>query len=303
VEYSSINLHLKFQSCTLENSLIFTEYMKIKIAAVQMEIIPWNLQANYEKIKQYFIVAENHKCNFICFPEECWVGLKYTEKRENEVADFVKDRVSKLAKHHNLHVVAGSFVEHHTHDRIAKHSHNFCYLFGPKGEVMGRYAKRHPVPSLEQEITAGHSHRVFDTEYGKIGIQICRDILYPETTKITANLGAKIIFSPAFWFKYTSAWDETASNKKYHANSELRAIKYLVPARAIENEVIVAFVNAAGEFKSPLQQFTLLGYTQIAQPFSGPIKVFKHNREKILLQTIDTSVIEQARIGWRIRGN
>lgn len=277
--------------------------MKIKIAAVQMEIVPWNLEVNYTKIKQYFALAQKHKCNFLCFPEECWVGLGYNEKRENEIADFVKDRVSKLAKSHGVYVIAGSFVEHHSHDGGAKHNHNFCYLFGSRGEIIGRYAKRHPVPSLEHEITAGHSHRVFETEYGKIGIQICRDVLYSETTKITADLGAQIIFSPAFWFQYTSAWDETTSNKKYHANSELRAIKYLVPARAIENEVIMVFVNAAGVFKSPMQQFTLLGYTQIAQPFSGPITVFKHNREKVLIQTIDTSVVEQARIGWRIRGN
>lgn len=277
--------------------------MKVKIAAVQMEIIPWNLQANYEKIEGYFVLAEKHKCNFICFPEECWVGPHYTETKENEVADFVKDRVSRLSKKYNIYTIAGSFVEHHKHDGGAKHNHNFSYLFGKNGELIGRYAKRHPVPSLEHTIDPGSYHRVFDTEFGKVGIQICRDILYSETTKITANLGAQIIFSPAFWFEYTSAWDETVPNKKYHANTELRAIKYLVPARAIENEIIMIFVNAAGRFRSSLEQFTLLGHTQIAQPYSGPTSVFKHNREQILIKTIDTSVIEQARIGWRIRGN
>ena len=42
-------------------------------------------------------------------------------------------------------------------------------------------------------ISAGDQVRVFDTDCGKIAIQICYDIEFPELARIAADKGAKII--------------------------------------------------------------------------------------------------------------
>lgn len=104
-------------------------------------------------------------------------------------------------------------------------------------------------------------------------------------------MGARIIFSPAFWSKFST--DFSSVIDKYHTNDELQAIKYLVPARSIENEVIFVFANAAEQFHVDARKDTLLGYTQICQPFAGPIELYAHNKEKLMIQTIETEIVDE----------
>lgn len=274
--------------------------MKVKIACAQMEVKPWDLMANYAKIQEIFAHAGKNKCNFLCLPEDCWVGPSYREKNLNEVARFAKDKLARLTKKYGLYCIGGTVYEHHHHKNGSAHYHNFAYVFGPDGKKVGRYPKRHLVPGSEGKLlNPGHTHRVFDTEFGKIGIQICRDILYPETTQVTADLGARIIFSPAFWWKLTNQYPSTVA--EYHAYDELQMIKYLVPARALENSVIFMFCNAAGEYNYDKRQDTLLGYTQVCEPFMGIKKILRHNREGLLITTVDTDIVDEARKGWKIR--
>jgi predicted amidohydrolase len=269
--------------------------MKVKIAIAQLSITPGELKTNCEKIAKYFARAAKHKCDFICLPEECWVGPGYDEDSPNEVAKFVKTEVAQLCKKYRIYCVAGTVMEVDAKSALL---HNVCYLFDKNGRVVGSYAKRHPVPGSESS-SPGNKHTVLETEFGLVGIQICRDILYPEVTSTMANMGAKIIFSPAFWSKYSTAY--ASSLKKYHHNDELVAIKYLVPARSFENEVFFVFTNAAKHFKTTKREDYLLGYSQICSPFVGPMKVIKHNREKLLISEIELDEVQEMRSSWRIR--
>ena len=271
--------------------------MKVKIAIAQFEIVPGNMHANHAKIAKYFARAARQMCDFIVLPEECWAGPGYDESKTNEVADFAKSETAKLCKKYKMYCVAGTVIE--TSINGKKHL-NTSYLFGRKGEIIGSYAKRHPVPGYESS-TPGKNHQVFTTEFGLVGIQICRDILYPEVTSTIANMGAKIIFSPSFWSKYSTAY--TSSEHKYHHNDELVAIKYLVPARSFENEVIFVFADAAKRFKNEKREDVLLGYSQVCSPFVGPIAQLRHNREKLLVVNIDTEAVQDMRTSWRIRGH
>ena len=264
-----------------------------------MEIIPHDLHANYQKILSAFKVAAKRKCNFLVLPEECWVGPGFDNKKNKEVAKFVKEKCSTLCKKYSIYCVAGSLRE--TDAKTGK-IHNTSYLFDSRGNVVGSYSKMHLVPPKEEDvITPGLTHKVFDTEFGKVGIQICRDILYPEVTHTLANIGAKIIFSPAFWSEFSSEYK--SSIKDYHANDELQMIKYLAPARALENEVIFVFVNAAGHFVTPERQDTLLGYSQTCEPFIGLSQILRNNKEQLHIFTVNTDSVDEMRSGWQIRGH
>lgn len=275
--------------------------MKILIAAYQMKIVPFNLKANLNKIEEAAKKASKRKANFLVLPEKCWSGILYQEKYKNEVAEFVKEHTSKLSKRFGLYIIAGSCNEIKT--ELGIEPHNISYLFNPHGEIAGFYAKRHLYKEeVEGGVVPGKTHKVFETEFGKIGIQICRDVLYPEATKVMGDMGAKIIFSPAFWSKFSSGYN-TSLNRKYHANDEVQTIKYLVPARALENELIFVFANAAGSYITDHSKDVLLGYTQICQTFTGPLEVYKHNHEKLMIQTVNTEIIDTMRKTWQIRGH
>ena len=275
--------------------------MKVTIAAYQMSITPFDLKKNFENIELAAKKAAKRKANFFIIPEKCWVGPFYKEKYKNEVSEFVQEHAAKLSKKYGFYFIAGSY--HEIKKELGEDPHNISYLFNPNGESVGYYAKRHLFKGEEAGgLVPGKTHKVFDTEFGRIGIQICRDILYPEATKIMGDLGAKIVFSPAFWSKFSSEYDFSI-NQKYHVNDEVQTIKYLVPARALENELIFVFANAAGSYITNHSKDVLLGYTQICQPFTGPLEVYRHNHQRLMIQTIDTDIVDAVKNTWQIRGH
>jgi predicted amidohydrolase len=78
---------------------------------------------------------------------------------------------------------------------------NAAVLFDRKGEVVGIYRKRHPVAyvgrdDLEGGIAPGRDCPVFDCDFGRLGIQICWDIQYPDGWDALARGGAEIVAWP-----------------------------------------------------------------------------------------------------------
>ncbi|WZO95983.1 carbon-nitrogen hydrolase family protein [Isosphaeraceae bacterium EP7] len=78
---------------------------------------------------------------------------------------------------------------------------NSAVLFDRKGEVAGIYRKVHPVAwvgvdNLEGGITPGREFPVFECDFGKLGIQICWDMVYEDGWKALAEKGAEIVVWP-----------------------------------------------------------------------------------------------------------
>jgi predicted amidohydrolase len=77
---------------------------------------------------------------------------------------------------------------------------NSAIVIDRSGEVVGVYDKVHPVTSVpdytvfEDGVTPGREYPVFDLDFGRIGIQICFDICFPEGWIDLARRGAKIVF-------------------------------------------------------------------------------------------------------------
>ena len=76
-------------------------------------------------------------------------------------------------------------------------------------------------------IQSGDKIAVFDTDAGRVGIQICYDVEFPELARILAEQGLDILFVPF--------WTDTK-------NSYLR-VRHCAQARAIENECYVVIAR------------------------------------------------------------
>lgn len=79
---------------------------------------------------------------------------------------------------------------------------NSAILFDRSGEVAGIYRKYHPVTDygtqcLEGGVTPGSDFPVFECDFGKLGIQICWDIVYEDGWKALAQKGAEIVALPS----------------------------------------------------------------------------------------------------------
>jgi predicted amidohydrolase len=75
---------------------------------------------------------------------------------------------------------------------------NAAVLADRAGRVVGIYRKVHPVAAqgsdvLEGGTTPGRDFPVFDCDFGRVGMQICFDMLYPDGWQALASQGAEIV--------------------------------------------------------------------------------------------------------------
>jgi len=89
------------------------------------------------------------------------------------------------------------------HTRHGDRIHNSVVIIGRDGSIVGMYHKHCPVTTscdytvLEDGITPGDDLPVFDLDFGRIGIQICFDIGFPENWQTLADKGARLIVWPS----------------------------------------------------------------------------------------------------------
>jgi len=189
----------------------------------------------------------------------------------------------------------GSIIE-----KINGNFWNISYLFDSSGKILGNYKKNHLVQKSEAAyIKPGNGVSVFKTKIGNIGIQICRDLLYPEITRKLMLKSADIVFCPSFWSAKSTSYDWIYNNK-YFKNRFPREVDSLVSSRAIESEVVFVYVNAAGNCNNKDSRNELLGRTQIALPFYGTDCILSHNKENVLIKEVDLSIVKDAKKVYKI---
>jgi len=72
-------------------------------------------------------------------------------------------------------------------------------LIDRKGNLAGKYRKVHlPREEWKQGVRPGDQYPVFETDFGKVAVQICYDWFFPEPESIFALKGAEIIFAPTW---------------------------------------------------------------------------------------------------------
>ncbi len=268
---------------------------KTKICAVQFQVYQ-NFSKNINRVEQFFKKANKNNCDIICFPEVFLTGGLGKKKYDQKIPLESKKLFSKLSKKYGIYSIMGSIIE-----KIHWNFYNISYLFGNTGNIIGNYKKNHLVQKSEGKyITSGSDIPVFRTKIGNIGIQICRDLLYPEITRRMLLKGAELVFCPSFWSAKSSSYDWIYNNK-YFKNKTPKEVGALVSARAIESEAIFVYVNAAGIYNSNKRKDILLGKTQIALPFYGTVSILNNNKERTLIKEVDLSIVKDAKKVYKIQ--
>lgn len=144
--------------------------------------------------------AASFRPDIACLPEA------FTRGEPETVPGPTTDRLAKWAQEHNCYVISP------IHTRDGDRLYNSAILIDRNGRIAGQYNKIHPT---EGELTKGIcpgeiDPPVFDTDFGKIGIQICFDINWGQQWRILKEKGAKIVFFasayPATRQVRTQAW-------------------------------------------------------------------------------------------------
>lgn len=174
---------------------------KVKVAATQMSC-SWNAKETLDKAERLVRTAAKEGANIILLQElfetpyfcqqEKYEYLKLAATLEDNAA--VK-RFKEVAKELNV-VLPISFFE-----RAGNTTFNTIAVIDADGTILGTYRKTH--------IPDGHCYeekfyfspgdtgfKVWETQYGTIGIGICWDQWFPESARCMALLGAEILFYP-----------------------------------------------------------------------------------------------------------
>ncbi|RED58115.1 bifunctional GNAT family N-acetyltransferase/carbon-nitrogen hydrolase family protein [Cohnella lupini] len=240
--------------------------------------------------EHYVDVASDYKSDFAVFPENITMQLlSFLDERSPSLAvrkltTFTTNYVelfTELAVKYNVNIIGGShFVENN--NRI----YNVAHLFRRDGTIEQQY-KLHISPNERKwwGINGGSELGVFDTDCGKISIQLSSDIEYPEVSRIVAEEGAQIIFVPF-----------CAEDRQ----TFLR-VKYCAQARAIENQVFIVTAGTVGNLTHVDNvdiQYAQSGiYTPADFAFSrdGIAGECSENTETVIMAEVDMETLERYR--------
>lgn len=144
-------------------------------------------------------LALKQEPDIVCLPET-FTASSITKPLE-ELAETVPgptiNVVAKRAKQYSCYIICPIFTS-----RKGK-IWNSAIIIDRNGEVVGIYDKVHPVTSssdytvFEKGVTPGAEVSAFDLDFGRIGIQICFDINFPESWRKLSENGVKMVFWPS----------------------------------------------------------------------------------------------------------
>ena len=165
----------------------------LRVAAVQMNVAFGHNAESLDVHADYVAQAAEAGADLVVFPEQSVSG-HWAEPGFNAAAECVPDgpstrRLVELAAKRGVFLAAGLA------EAAAGAVYNSYLLIGPGG-LVGVQRKVHPSGDEYFYYRAGGSFEVFDLPFGRIGVNICADISYPESARVVALKGAEILLAP-----------------------------------------------------------------------------------------------------------
>jgi predicted amidohydrolase len=248
---------------------------KIKLAAVQIDPIIGAKAENLEKISTKAKIAAGRGANLIVFPECVLTGYMFSSREEalpymETVPGTATERLSKVCRDLGIHMVFGLL------EKDGNQCYNSAALIGPEG-MIGRYRKNHlPFLGIDRFIDHGNEpFRVYETAIGKIGLFICYDCTFPESSRVMALSGADILVLPTNWPEGRGMVPE-----------------HVISVRAFENKVHLIAVDRVGSERGA----RFIGTSKIVNAWGETLAAASGDKEEIIYGEVALSEARQKRI-------
>ena len=271
---------------------------KFVAAAVQMAVSK-NPDENLRNAIKQIEKAAKEGAEVICLPE--LFRSQYfcqTEDIANfDLAETVPgestNEIGKIAAKHKVAVLVPVFEK-----KAAGLYFNTTVLIDKDGQIKGKYRKMHipDDPGYYEKFyfTPGDlGYKSFNTSFGNIGTLICWDQWYPEAARITALMGANIIFYPT-----AIGWHP--GEKGTHGKAQYESWLTVQRGHAVANGVYIAAVNRIGleKVSDDSAGIEFWGQSFICDPQGVIIAKASVDNEEIIMAEVDTERIEYIRRNW-----
>lgn len=167
-------------------------------------------ERNMERAVEMAQKASDAGCDIFLLPEV--FDLAWTHPCVHNEAEPIPgsrcDILTDLARKHNMYICAGLT------EKDGEDIYNSAVFINRAGEIILKYRKINLLHVEMPFYKIGESIKVVDTEWGKIGVNICADnyVDSPELGITLGRMGAKIILSPSAW---TADYSINESNDPY----------------------------------------------------------------------------------------
>ena len=267
---------------------------KVAVGLVQMSCSP-NKQANLQKAIEKITEAASKGAQIVCL-QELFTSLYFcdTENYDHfQLAESIPgpstEVLSKVAKELNVVVIASLFEK-----RAQGLYHNTTAVIDADGTYLGKYRKMHipddPAYYEKFYFTPGDlGYKVFETKYAKLGVLICWDQWYPEAARITALMGAEILFYPTA-IGWATSQEEATNIEQYNAWQTIQR------SHAVANGVHVVSVNRVGFEQNGAMKFW--GGSFVSNPFGTVLYQGSHDQEETKVLKLDLADSDRYRTHW-----
>lgn len=267
---------------------------KVQIGLVQMSCVA-DVNTNVQKAIEQIKVAADKGAQIVCL-QELFTSLYFcdVEAYENfELAESIPGNTTNIlcevAKEKGVVIIASLFEK-----RTSGIYHNTTAVIDADGTYLGKYRKMHipddPAYYEKFYFTPGDlGYKNFDTKFGRIGVLICWDQWYPEASRITALMGAEILFYPTA-IGWATSQDEATNTEQYNAWQTIQR------SHAVANGVHVVSVNRVGFEQEGRMKFW--GGSFVSNPFGTILYKASHEEEETTVVEVDTSKTDSYRTHW-----
>lgn len=264
--------------------------MKIKTAVLQTKVFA-DKEKNIRQLEEILASGKTEGADLVTLPEmfACpYETGNFPLYAEAEGGPSWQE-LSALSKKYGIYLSAGSMPElvraqksggSEGKDRV----YNTAYVFGRDGRQIGKHRKAHLFDinveggqcfKESDTLSPGEKIGCFDTEFGRIGLCICYDFRFPETARLMAQDGAKVILVPAAFNMTTGP-----------AHWEL-----MFRQRAVESQ---CYVIGTAPARDPKSSYTSWGHSIAVDPW-GRILTQMDEKEGIRIVELDLDYVDKVR--------
>lgn len=162
---------------------------KLKVACLQLDLQKTdNLESILNSIEK---TCKDHPSIELVVLSELAVGGAGALETRHPLNKYT-EVFSKIAKDNNIWLIPGSFYENYNNQVF-----NTAPVFDPNGKLITKARKIYPWLPYEEHVDSSSNFCVFEIpNKGIVGIHICYDLWFPETSRQLALNGAELIINP-----------------------------------------------------------------------------------------------------------
>ncbi|GGC19601.1 apolipoprotein acyltransferase [Parapedobacter defluvii] len=267
---------------------------KVKIGTVQMSCEA-DKATNLAKAGDQIRVAASKGAQIICL-QELFTSLYFCDVEDYDNFELAEpipgpatETLQALAAELGVVVIASLFEK-----RTQGLYHNTTAVIDADGAYLGKYRKMHipddPAYYEKFYFTPGDlGYKVFKTRYATIGVLICWDQWYPEAARITALMGAEILFFPTA-IGWATDQDEETNQDQYNAWQTIQR------SHSVANGLPVVSVNRVGFEQNGAMKFW--GGSFVTNGQGRLLYLASHDAEETEVTEVDLSQSDYFRKHW-----